>query len=156
MRWPSLGKEMQTGRKTDAIVMDFSKAFVKVPHQELLCKLSNYGIINSVTLTWLKSFLSNRKQQVVLEGSMSDQVPESSGVPQGSILGPILFLAYINDLPWCVKSKVRLFADDTVIYLAIKSTNDCIQLQQHLLNLEKWVSDWKMEFILHITGKCHP
>ena len=54
--------------------MDFSKAFVKVPHQELLCKLSNYGIINSVTLTWLKSFLSNRKQQVVLEGSMSDQV----------------------------------------------------------------------------------
>ena len=162
MRWPSLAKKMQNGGKTDAIVMDFSKAFVKVPHQELLCKLSNYGIINSVTLTWLKSFLSNRKQQVVLEGSMSDQVQESSGVPQGSVLGPILFLAYINDLPWYVKSKVRLFADDTVIYLAIKSTNDCIQLQQDLLSLETWVSDWKMEFntskcnVLHITRKCHP
>ena len=72
---------------------------------------------------------------------MSDQVPEASGVPQGSVLGPILFLAYINDLPQYVKSKVRLFADDTVIYLAIKSTDDCIQLQQDLLNLEKWESD---------------
>ena len=94
--------------------MDFSKAFDKVPHQELLYKLSNYGI-NSVTLTWEKSFLSNRKQRVVLEGAMSYQVPVSSGVPQGSGLGPILFLAYINDLPQYVKSKVYLFADGTVI-----------------------------------------
>ena len=93
---------------------------------------------------------------------MSDRVPESSGVPQGLVLGPILFLAYINDLSQYVKSKARFFADDTVIYLAIKSANDCIQLQQDLLNLEKWVSDWKMEFntskcnVLHITRKCHP
>ena len=72
---------------------------------------------------------------------MSDRVPESSGVPQGLVLGPILFLAYINDLSQYVKSKARFFADDTVIYLAIKSANDCIQLQQDLLNLEKWVSD---------------
>ena len=75
---------------------------------------------------------------------MSDQVLEASGVPQGSVLGPILFLADIIDppsLPQYVKSKVCLFADDTVIYLAIKSTDDCIQLQQDLLNLEKWESD---------------
>ena len=77
---------------------------------------------------------------------MSDQVLEASGVPQGSVLGPILFLADIIDPsppppPQYVKSKVRLFADDTVIYLAIKSTDDCIQLQQDLLNLEKWESD---------------
>ena len=136
---------MQNGGQTDVIVMDFSKAFDKVPHQELLYKLSNYGV-NIVTLSWLKSFLSNRKQRVVLEGVMSDQVPVSSGVPQGSVLGPILFLAYINDLPQYVKSKVRLFADDTVIYLAIKSSVDCIQLQQDLLSLENWESDWKMEF----------
>ena len=83
-------------------------------------------------------------------------------VPQGSVLGPILFLAYINDLPQYVKTKVRLFTDDTMIYLAIESTNDCIQLQQDLLNLKKWESDWKMEFhtakcnVLHITTKCHP
>ena len=108
-----LAKEMQNGGQTDVIVMDFSKAFDKVPHQEKLYKLSNYGI-NNVTLTWLKGFqLSNRKQWVVLEGAMSDQVPVSSGVPQDSVLGPILFLAYINDLPLYVKSKVRLFADDT-------------------------------------------
>ena len=76
---------------------------------------------------------------------MSDQVLEASGVPQGSVLGPILFLADIIDPPppffQYVKSKVCLFADDTVIYLAIKSTDDCIQLQQDLLNLEKWESD---------------
>ena len=74
---------------------------------------------------------------------MSDQVLEASGVPQGSVLGPILSLADIIDppLPQYVKSKVCLFADDTVIYLAIKSTDDCIQLQQDLLNLEKWESD---------------
>ena len=75
---------------------------------------------------------------------MSDQVLEASGVPQGSVLGPILFLADIIDpppLPQYVKSEVCLFADDTVIYLAIKSTDDCIQLQQDLLNLEKWESD---------------
>ena len=74
---------------------------------------------------------------------MSDQVLEASGVPQGSVLGPILFLTDIIDpppLPQYVKSKVCLFADDTVIYLAIKSTDDCIQLQQDLLNLEKWES----------------
>ena len=156
-----LAKEMQNGGQTDVIVMDFSKAFDKVPHQELLYKLSNYGI-NIVTLSWLKSFLSNRKQRVVLEGVMSDQVPVSSGVPQGSVLGPILFLAYINDLPQYVKSKVRLFADDTVIYLAIKSSVDCIQLQQDLLSLENWESDWKMEFnaakcnVLRITKKKTP
>ena len=156
-----LAKEMQNGGQTDVIVMDFSKAFDKVPHQELLYKLSNYGI-NIVTLSWLKSFLSNRKQRVVLEGVMSDQVPVSSGVPQGSVLGPILFLAYINDLPQYVKSKVRLFIDDTVIYLAIKSSVDCIQLQQDLLSLENWESDWKMEFnatkcnVLRITKKKTP
>ena len=72
---------------------------------------------------------------------MSDQILEASGVPQGSVLGLILFLADIIDLPQYMKSKVRLFADDTVIYLAIKSTDDCIQLQQDLLNLEKWESD---------------
>ena len=119
-----LAKEIKNGGQSDVIVMDVSKAFDKVPHQELLYKLSNYGI-DTATLTWLKSFLSNRKQRVVPEGAMSDQVLVSSGVPR---LGPILFWAYINDLPQYVKSKVRLFADNTVMYLAIKSTDDCMQL----------------------------
>ena len=79
-----LAKEMQNGGQSDVIVTDFSKAFDKVPHQELLYKLSNYGIKN-VALTWLKNFLSNRKQRVVLEWAMSDQVLVSSGVPHGSV-----------------------------------------------------------------------
>lgn len=87
-------------------------------------------------------------------------VPVSWGVPQGSVLGPTLFLAYINDFPQCVKFKVCLFVDHTLMYFAIKSTDDCIQLQQDLLNLEKWESNWKMDCntskcnVFRITRKC--
>ena len=138
-----LARELQNGRQSDVIVMHFSKTFDKVLHQEVLYNLSKYGITN-VTLTWLKRFLSNRKHG---EGVMSDQVPASLGVPQGSALGPILFLTEINYLLQFLKSNVRLFADDTVTYLAINSTeDDYIQLFQDLHNLEKRESDWKVEF----------
>lgn len=98
----------------------------------------------------------------MLEGEKSDYIHVTSGVPQGSVLGPILFLAFINDLPCCIESKVRLFADDTVIYLAIKSVNDCLQLQKNLQSLEKWVTEWKMEFnlakcnVLRVTRRHEP
>ena len=156
-----LAKEMQGGGQTDIIVMDFSKAFDKVPHNELLLKLSNYGV-DTYTLNWIKNFLKNRKQCVVLEGVKSNYTPVLSGVPQGSVLGPTLFLAFINDLPLYVKSNVRLFADDTVIYLTVKSVDDCLQLQQDLHNLEIWESDWKMKFniskcnVLRFTRRRHP
>ena len=83
---------------------------------------------------------------VVLEGEHSHSVPVTSGIPQGSVLGPLMFLIFVNDLPCYVKSRVRLFADDTVIYLTIKSESDCRQLQDDLHSLEKWESDWFMEF----------
>ena len=156
-----LAKNMQMGKPTDLILLDFSKAFDKVAHENLILKLHQYGIRGD-TLNWIKDFLDNRKQTVVINGINSDEVPVSSGVPQGSVLGPILFLVYINDLPEQVKSRVRLFADDTAMYLAISSTTEGQVLQTDLACLEQWEKMWDVQFnpskcqFLHITKKVEP
>ena len=124
-------------KQTDVPVMDFSKAFDKVGHGQLLHKLGHYGI-RGRTQRWIHGFLSGRTQEVVVEGQHSDRVPVTSGVPQGSVLGPCLFLHYINDLPEGIGSTVRLFADDTVMYLTIASQTDSHKLQTDLSNLAKW------------------
>ena len=100
-------------RQTDVIIMDFAKAFDKVPHKRLLYKLHHYGIRGS-THNWIASWLSERFQKVALDGQASDLVQALSGVPQGSVLGPVLFLIFINDLLDNIRSSVRLFADDCV------------------------------------------
>ena len=102
--------------QTDLIIMDFAKAFNKVSHRRLLYKLEYYGI-QTHTLNWIQAFLSDRTQTVVIDGVTSNTVPVTSGVPQGTVLGPILFLIYINDFPeYLAHSKLRLFADDSIIY----------------------------------------
>ena len=138
-------------KQTDLIIMDFAKAFDKVPHRRLLHKLEYYGIRGS-THKWINSWLSGRTQQVVLDGQASDPVPVLSGVPQGSVLGPVLFLIFINDPSDNIRSSVRLFADDCVLYRNIHSLQDCLTLQEDLTSLGQWEADWQMKFNV---AKCH-
>ena len=138
-------------KQTDVIIMDFAKAFDKVPHRRLLYKLGYYGIRGS-THKWISSWLSECSQKVVLDGQASDPVPVLSGVPQGSVLGPFLFLIFINDLPDNIRSSARLFADDCVLYRNIKSPIDCQILQDDLNSLSQWETDWQMKFNV---AKCH-
>ena len=139
----------------------FAKAFDKVPHLRLLSKLTSYGITGN-TQNWIKSFLSNRKQRVSVNGALSDITDVTSGVPQGSVLGPVLFLLYINDINGNIKSSIRLFADDSIIYRKISSKTDHEILQTDLSQLQTWSDKWQMEFNvskcvhLPITNKTKP
>ena len=139
--------------QTDLVLLDFSKAFDKVSHQKLLLKLHKYGI-RGPSLKWIQAFLSGRTQTVVLENEKSGTVPVTSGVPQGSVLGPILFLLYINDLPDKTRSKIRLFADGTVIYLAVSNLQDTQihVLQQDLYHLHVWELQWDMDTLVNVNA----
>jgi len=117
-----LFKSVYKQKQTDLILLDFSKAFDKVSHEKLALKLHDYAI-KGPSLKWVKGFLDNRHQSVIVNGSSFEPIPVSSGVSQGSVLGPLLFLIYMNDLPMNVKSKVRLFADDTALYLTISTSS---------------------------------
>ena len=156
-----LARNASLGKQTDIILLDFSKAFDKVNHSKLLWKLHQYGIRGHV-LGWIRAFLGSRSQQVVIDGEESEPIPVTSGVPQGSVLGPILFLVYINDLPDEVRSQVRLFADDTALYLTMENEDDSSALQTDLDILSTWESRWDMEFnpskcqVVHVTGTKGP
>ena len=132
--------------------MDFSKAFDKVPHRRLQYKLDWYGIRGS-THNWIQHFLQGRSQRVVSEGSQSSPHPVLSGVPQGTVLGPILFLIYINDLPdEAINSTIRLFADDCILYHSIKTEHDSTLLQTDLNSIAHWELTWQMKFNI---DKCY-
>ena len=132
-------------RQVDIAVLDFSKAFDTVPHRRLMSKLNHYGI-DGTTGNWIASFLQDREQCVVVDGEKSGWSHVASGVPQGTVLGPLLFLAYINDLPDQVSSQVRLFADDCLIYRSIASIKDQLDLQADLDALHAWSLTWGMKF----------
>ena len=129
------------GSQIDIAVLDFSKAFDTVPIDGLLSNLKHYGIDEKIWL-WIYNFLENIKQSVVVDGKQSSLINVASGVPQGTVLGPLLFLLHINDLPSLVSSNVRLFADDCLIYRNIKNKEDQIALQKDLNFLENWGNTW--------------
>ena len=137
--------------QVDMAILDFSKAFDTVPHGRLLGKLEFYGIEGKV-LSWISLFLKSRDQCVVVEGARSGTVSVDSGVPQGTVLGPLLFLLHINDLPSVVSSTVRLFADDCLMYRPIRSVQDQQCFQDDLKALELWGDTWGMRFN---ASKCN-
>ena len=128
----------------DGVYTDLSKAFDTISHAKLLSKLHAYGIQGSL-LCWIKSFLSDRVQSVSINSVLSSEKQCASGVPQGSVLSPILFLIYINDLPDCIKhSSVFLYADDAKFLKTINCLLDCILLQQDLDAVAAWCSTWQL------------
>ncbi len=124
-------------------MLDFAKAFDMVRHKHLLTKLSHYVISGSLH-NWIYQFVANRSQRVVVEGAFSDESWVESGVVQGTVLRPLLFLLFINNLLQHVSSQFRLFADDCLIYRPIHSTQDQIALQRDLLAMEAWGDTWGM------------
>ena len=158
-----LAKSLSNSEQVDVILLDFSKAFDKVPHERLLYKLDHYGVRGPV-LQWIRSFLQGRTQVVTLDGTTSRPADVQSGVPQGTVLGPLLFLAYINDLPSGITegTSARLFADDCILYRNIRSQEDADILEKDLNQLQQWEKDWLMEFhpdkcqLLRVTNKRKP
>ena len=176
---------MDIGGQVDTFILDFEKAFDTPPHELLKCKLYGYGI-GGKTLKWIDSFLCFRQQRVVVNGIKSDWKdsevdrffslfqtaascskwnkirlgpPVLSGVPQGTVLGPVLFSLYINDITTDIDSEIRLFADDCVCYREIKGTEDTVKLQEDIDRLGCWARKWGMRFqpvkcnIMQITRK---
>ena len=130
-------KTLNSHHSTHCLFLDLSKVFDSVPHKRLLLKLRHYGVGGSL-LSWLRCFLTTRRQCVILNGSFSLWLPVISGVPQGSILGPLLFSVYLNDLANFVHCKFKLFADDITLYHRIVSHKDCSCLQDNLNAFLRW------------------
>ena len=137
--------------------LTFRRLLIKSATVKLLWKLRQYGIRGKV-LSWIQAFLGNRSQQVVIDGEKSDSIPVNAGVPQGSVLGRLFLLAYINDLPGGISSQIRLSADDTTLYLTIKGEEDSSALQKDLGTLSVWESKWDMQYnpskcqVAQVTG----
>ena len=136
----------------DIIYLDFQKAFDKVPHKRLLKKLHAYGIRGQV-FELIKEFLNKRQQRVTINGSKSDWRNVTSGIPQGSVLGPVLFLVFMNDFPDVKEVLLKLFADYAKVYNIISSLNDVQPLQRSVNNAGTLSIDWEMLFNINMIKK---
>jgi len=148
---------LDQGGAVDAVYLDFAKAFDTVPHMRLMTKLERYGVSGKL-LEWIRQFLIGRKQRVGVAGSFSEWTMVLSGVPQGSVLGPVLFLCYINDMPEMITSMIYMYADDTKLFRRIDDDCDRAALQKDLDHLSTWSEQWQLRFnvdkcnIMHIGG----
>ena len=153
-------KYADEGHPIDVIYLDFSKAFDRVSHNRLSAKLRAHGIGPTVA-RWIREWLRDRQQRVVLNGAMSGWAHVMSGVPQGSVLGPILFNIYINDIDCNISSNILKFADDTKLYRKIAAVEDVEIIQSDIRRMYQWSMDWQMLFnaekckTLHI-GRNNP
>lgn len=136
-------KAINSGKQVDAIFKDFAKAFDKVSHKKLLHKL-DVTLGNAKIVTWISTYLTNRQQYVSFKNRASKRLPVDSGVPQGSVLGPLLFLLFINDIGNDIPVKIKLYADDCVMYSEIDSVSDQLRLNEAFEKIVKWCNDWQM------------
>ena len=133
--------------QSDIAILDFSRAFDTVPHERLLSKLGHSGMRGPIH-NWIRAFLYNRRMWVAVDGESSCKARVASGVPQGTVLGPLLFLLFINDLPSVVSpgTSTRLLADDCLVYREIKTGEDQVTLQRDLSALVTLAKIWGMQF----------
>ena len=144
--YDSFCEALDDGKEIRVVFCDISKAFDRVWHRGLLCKLKAAGV-TSTALKWFQSYLSNRKQRVVLPGVLSDWKSIKAGVPQGSILGPLLFLIFINDIVSDINSNIRLFADDTTLYIIVENPQSAaIVLNADMQKIDSWADMWLVKF----------
>ena len=147
-------KAVDDGLSLDVIYLDLAKAFDKVPHKRLLRKLVSHGIEGEVW-HWLENWVKWREQRVCIDGSSSDWIKVFSGVPQGSVLKPILFLVYINDVDLEVQNDILKFADDTKLYGVVTNTAQAESMQQDLSGLIRCTSQWQMKFNVDKCSLSH-
>ena len=161
-----LARGLRDRQQVDMLILDFSKAFDVVGHRRLLAKLKHYGV-SGETHNWIENWLTGRTQRVVVDGDSSEDAPVESGVPQGTVLGPLCFILYINDIADGTDSSVRLFADDALLYRVVNDDGDASRLQMDLDRMCRWAREWQMDFnpskchVLSVTNKkspalCHP
>ena len=134
---------LNLSQTTHCLFLDMSKVFDSVPHERLLLKLQSYGVGDTL-LVWFNRFLTTCRQRVSLNGSFSSWHPVTAGVPQGSILGPLLFILYVNDISKSINCKLKVFANDIAIYHQVSSIQDCHFLQQNLNSCLQWCSQWQV------------
>ena len=146
--WDSI----QAGAQTDSIYTDYSSAFTSVNHILLIHKLKSSFNVTGRALSWIQSYLTDRRQRVVLDGQCSDWIPVKSGVPEGSVCGPLLFICFTADLPALIQTNCIMYADDIKLYHRINSHSDTHALQADLDRLSTWSATWRLKLN---PAKCH-
>ena len=146
------------GYSVDLILLDFSKAFDKMSHKKLIAKLRAYGI-DEILVKWTKALLTERRQRVVIGDNQSDWKEVTSGVPQGSVIGPSDFTLFINDLPDKLTHIVKLYADDSKLIRIVKEDSDFATIQNDINKMQNWAKEWQMSFnydkckVMHFGNK---